>query len=313
MNKLRQLKQKLSKGAIFASLAIAAFPSLGQGNQDIHSTCAKSPQQCLEVIGQYLTSEKTESRIWFQYKMYQIDALFQLVKFEQLANEVSPWVERKDIPLKFKISVLIYYAKILSSQGSDAIAANYMNQALDAINDVNSVAFDPLLVVQVANGLNHIGEYQKGYDLLIPLEKKYRNRPMAKFKHELYENLGHFALRLKQFQEHLGYRLQALEWAKEVGNDNQTAISLYNVARAHQILEDYERAFHYFELAEQLNAMGPSDQNMINYRRAEMSLVMNDLVNAQGYFDRVNRNTEFESYIDMFDALEQKLLQAKTK
>ena len=296
----------LKTGLLSLSVVIStclSLPAVGD-DHDIHYICNHSPQRCLAKIDGYLSQEQIESRRWFQYKMYQIDALFQLVKFEQLAKQVEPWVERDDIPLKFKINALIYYAKTLRSKGDNTLAVQYMNTAIATIEQVNTTAYDPMLVVQIANGLNSVGEYQKGYELLLPLVKKYRNRPMAKFKHELFENLGHFALRLGKLEEHLSYRLQALEWAKQLENDNQTAISAYNVARAHQELKNFERAFYYYKVADDLQAMGESDQNMIYYRRAQMSLAMNNIADAKRYFAMINRDINFESYTKLFDELE---------
>lgn len=278
---------------------------------DIHQTCSKSPKRCLKDINNFLNKQQRESRIWFQFKLYQLEALFQLVKFSELSAQIEPWVNREDVPLRFRINVLIYHAKILNGQGEHALGLEYMSKAVKTINDVNSQSYDPMLTVQIANGLNSMREYQQGYDLLKPLIDKYRNRPMAKFKHELYENIGHFAQKLNKLEEHLSYRLQALEWAKEVGNNNQTAISMYNVARAHQFLKNYDQAFYYFAKAEALNALGDSDQNMIYYRRTEMALAMGEIDKAILYFEKLNRHSEFKSTIEQFNQMEAKLQEAK--
>ncbi|MFD2168343.1 tetratricopeptide repeat protein [Thalassotalea euphylliae] len=278
---------------------------------NIEKVCSTSPQACLENVEQQLSSVVPESRIWFQYKMFQLEALFQTVDFERLAIEVAPWIERNDIPLRFKINVLIYHAKILGGQGNAPLAVEYMNRAITAIEEVNSASYDPMLVVQIANGLNSLQQFQQGYELLLPLKEKYRNRHMPKFKHELMENLGHFAFRLGDFEEHLSYRLQALEWAKQTENLNQVAISTYNVARAHQMLKNYDRAFHYFQSAEDYQSMGKHDQNMIMYRRAEMSFDMGEIEGAKSYFSKVNRDVPLLSYRDLFDEFEVKLNQAK--
>ena len=274
---------------------------------DIHVLCEQSPAQCLENIDLYLAKEAHRSRIWFQYKLYQLDALFELMRHEVLYDEVSHWVTEDNIPLKFKISAHIYYAKLLQGNNANEQAFAYLEKAISTLRDVNDVSPDPMLLVQIANALNSLGRYQQGYDLLIPLVAKYQNRYMPKFKHELNENLGHFAYRLGDLQGHLQYRLQALEWASKLANKVQVAISTYNVARAYQMLTDYDQAFEYFLIAENMAAMGERDQNMIWFRRAEMYLAQGNVEQAKQAFERVNRQSDFDIYIQLFNDFEAKL------
>lgn len=280
---------------------------------DIHKTCGKSPKQCLKEIDLFLNNETPESRKWFELLLYKFDALAQLVEFDTLHEEVEVWIEREDVPLRFRINVLIHYAKTLSGLGLREQSVIYMEKAVNTIAEVNNFSYDPMLLVQIANGLNYLGEYQRGYDLLKPLIAKYAARHMPKFKHELYENIGHFAYRLGNLDEHLSYRVQALEWAKAMNSDTQVAISLYNVARAYQMLGNYERAFYYFAKAETHGALGNYDTNLINFRRAQMMLAQGDTAKAQDYFANVNRDTEFENLIILFRQFEQELALAKEK
>ena len=298
----------------YLPVTLADITSLDSFDEkNIHQMCYTSPRQCLDNIDLHLSDVPNQGRIWFQYKMYQLDALFQLGRLSELSSEVEPWLVQEDIPLRFKISVFIYHAKILQGQGESQQANEYLEKAIALLKDVNEASADPAQVVQIANTLNSLKRFQQGYDLLKPLAKKYRNRHMPKFKHELFENLGHFAYRLGKLDEHLTYRLLALEWAKEVGNDNQTAISYYNVARAHQELKNYERGFYYFAIAEKMKALGEYDQNMIFYRRAQMSLAMGEVAQAEKFFNTVNRQVEIESYIAMFNKLEEEIVLAKSK
>ncbi len=287
--------------ALLLILPLTVFANESQPT--IHNTCSRVPKQCLVELPQYLTSVPLHSRVWFQYKLYQLDALFELLKLDELLAEVSPWVNATDIPLKFKLSVHIYYAKLMMTNGSKDEAIVYLERAITILKDVNEVSPDPMLEIQIANSLNSLGRYQQGYDLLKPLETKYRNRHMPEFKHELYENLGHFAYRLGDLEQHLKYRLVAVKWAKELENEVQVAIATYNVARAYQMLKNYDKAFEYFLIAEQIQAMGENDQNMINFRRAEMSLALGDVSKAQVYFSKVDTKGQIASYNRLFEQL----------
>ncbi len=183
--------------AILSVIFLALVPVKAIASEDvsIHQTCDNSPVECLAKIDVFLSEETNESRVWFQYKLYQLKSLFQLSRYEQLYIEVTPWILRDDIPLKFKISAHIYYAKLLAGQGEKALANNYLERAIAILEDVNEVSPDPLLKVQIANTLNALGRYEQGYALLKPLEAKYSKRDMPVFKQDLFENLGHFAYR----------------------------------------------------------------------------------------------------------------------
>ncbi|WP_286262570.1 tetratricopeptide repeat protein [Thalassotalea atypica] len=292
--------------AMSCSLAIVSSSAKASDSR-IHETCETNPQQCLIDIQLKLDTETYQSRVWFQYKLYQLDALFELLELDELYNEVTPWLNADDIPLKFKLAVEIYYAKLLRGKNEKEKAVFHLERAIHTLQDINEVAPDPMLEVQIANALNSLERYQQGYDLLKPLEDKYRNRHMPEFKHELYENLGHFAYRLGDFEQHLQYRLKAQRWAKEHSNKVQIAISTYNIARAYQMLSKYEEAFVYFAKAEEMQAMGKHDQNMIWFRRAEMALEMSELSKAKEYFAFVDREIPSDYYIEMFDQFEVKL------
>ncbi len=115
------------------------------------------------------------------------------------------------------------------------------------------------------------------------------------------------------FEEQLTYRKQAVKYAKQLDNPVILAVSTYNLARAYQALENYPLAFKYFEQAEQLEAMGETDQNMIWYRRAEMSLAQGKISEARRYFDQVNRVGAIQVYADTFNELDEKISIAEKK
>ncbi|WP_448554839.1 tetratricopeptide repeat protein [Thalassotalea montiporae] len=296
---------------IMAKGALAAQSTSLRPDTDIHAVCAQSPQQCLMHIEQLLRLEPNESRRWFQYKNYQLDALFELERLEQLASELKPWISRDDIPLKFKISVLIYTAKTLPASDKD-IANQYMRNAIELLEQVSEVNRNPMIVVQIANSLNQQKEYQRGYYMLLPLVAKYENRHMPRFQSELFGNLGHFAYRLNKLDEHIEYRLSALKWARLTGNESQVAITLYNVARAYQMAENYPMALDFLLQTEQLGKFGDNDHTLINFRRAEIALAQGQLVEAERYYGKVEQVKGSTHYQDLFTQFESALTQAKS-
>ena len=216
-------------------------------DSNIHKICETSLSRCLDQIDAQLNSVPKQSRVWFQYKLYQYNALFQLVKLEQLKQEIDPWIDVEDIPLKFKINVYFYHAKLLVNDGKAELTRQYLNQTIDLLTSISQLYTDPMMTIQIANSLNYLGENQQGYDMLKALDKKFFDRNDPLFKLELYENLGHFSWRLGYFDEHIELRLKALDAAKKSLNKQDYAVAIYNVGRAYQMVDAYEDAFEYFK------------------------------------------------------------------
>jgi len=257
---------------------------------DIHQTCKTSPSQCLVEIDSQLVSVPFKSRVWFQYKLYQLDALFQLIKFKELKSEVIKWVDKEDIPLRFKVSIYIHYAKIIKFEGRETLGNQYLNKAINTLNSVHEVAPDPMIVVQIANALNSLKKYQQGYDMLITLEKKFLKRDNVMLKLELYENLGHFSYRLDKLEEHILFRVMAMGWAKQQTNGQRTAIAVYNLARAYQMTKEYLYSLDYFNQAEQYakKAKDYHILSMIMYRCSEIHNLIGNKKKAREYFQLID-------------------------
>lgn len=250
ISRICSLLTQSSIALLILMLTLANGKSFAQSNSiDIHELCKTSPAKCLANIDQSLSSVSKKSRIWFQYKLYQLDALFQLVKHEQLTAEIAQWIDVDDIPLKFKINIYILHAKQLRFEEDIESAGQYLNKAIEILNSLSQLYADPMMTIQIANALNYLGKNQQGYDLLVALDKKYSSRYEPLLKLELYENLGHFSSRLQHFDEHLALRLKALDAAQALANEQRISVALYNVARAHQMLESDEDALQYFAKA----------------------------------------------------------------
>jgi hypothetical protein len=85
---------------LFFSPTLLAFPAK-KALSDIHQTCQSSPSQCLDEIEANLASVPFKSRVWFQYKLYQLDALYRLVKLKALSSELVKWIDIEKVPLRF--------------------------------------------------------------------------------------------------------------------------------------------------------------------------------------------------------------------
>jgi len=276
---------------------------------DIHQICQSSPSRCLDEIEANLASVAFKSRVWFQYKLYQLDALYRLVKFKELNSELVKWLDIEKAPLRFQISIYILYAKVIQLEGREALGNEYLNKAVNTLMSVSKVVPDPLLIVQIANALNDLKKYQQGYDMLIALEEKFIKRDNIKLKLELYENLGHFAYRLDKLNEHIIFRIKANGWAKLHGNDQRIAITVYNLARAYQMTKEYPYSLDYFIQAEYYAKKSENyfTLSMIMYRRSEIELDRGNYKKAMEYFQLIDVKPLPESFNKELDTLVNKI------
>lgn len=275
---------------VFVFLSSSIISAEEKADLNIHDICAQSPAACLENIEQFLTSVPIESRVWFNYKLYQLDALFNLVQVKSLKKELEKWIDSDDIPLKFKLTVYIYFAKLIQSEGDVELAEKYFNRAIDTLTSVNQENLNPMFVVQIANTLNYLGKYQQGYDMLKELEKQYMKRVDAILQLEIFENLGHFAVKLKKFDEHVYFRQKALYWAEQQKNIQRKAGAVFNLARSYQMMNDYPQAIIYFTQARKL-ALDVSDYylaEITTFRYAEMALAQGNIKAAGEYFEQID-------------------------
>ena len=63
---------------------------------NIHQTCETSYDLCLALIPQYLNETPIYSRLWYAYKLYQIEALSALERFDESEKELLPFISKKD-------------------------------------------------------------------------------------------------------------------------------------------------------------------------------------------------------------------------
>lgn len=272
---------------------------------NIHEICKTSPANCLANIDKSLSSVSKKSRIWFQYKLYQLDALFQLVKYQELKQEIAQWIDVEDIPLKFKINIYILHAKQLKFEGDIESAEQYLNKSIEMLNSVSQLYADPMMTIQIANTLNYLGKNQQGYDLLMTLDKKYSSRNDPLLKLELYGNLGHFAARLERFDEHLALRHKALTAATELANEQELSVALYNVARAYQILNADDEALQYFIEARTHSLIAKDNYvaEIALMRQAQIAMKQKNAERVNALYAQIKRDVIYQYYPEILDEL----------
>jgi len=263
---------------------------------DIHKTCQIDYQKCLILLPELLTYSIKHSRLWYTYKLYQFDALFSLERFSELEKELLPYIDDDELPLRFKVSVFVYYGKCINSKENNSLAVMYFNKAKDILLAVNTEWPDPLELVKVANIFNAMHEYHLGYEMLLNVESRFKRRKDVHFKYALYSNLGHFAFALNHHNKHIDYRLKAFKWSQVTGNINDQVIATFNVARAFFFVNQDDQAIKFFKkvipLAQQAGNFSAIEkthinladlyfrQNKIEMARKSLSLVTHEKLNS---------------------------------
>ncbi|WP_448564043.1 tetratricopeptide repeat protein [Thalassotalea ganghwensis] len=214
-------------------LTVQASESLNKQTinlSDLKKTCKTSPYDCLKRLDIILDKAPANSRLFFNLLQYRFDSLFNLQQRHQLYQETKRWLDKKDLPLAFKTTVNIYYAKAAWFVGNRESSKQAYQVAKDSLAMMNQAYPSPMRLVIFANLQMQLNEYQQAYDLLKDLEQKYHKSPDESFMMELTGNLGHAANQLGNLEESLNYWQKALEWGTLLGNQQQQAVILYNIA-----------------------------------------------------------------------------------
>ena len=208
----------------------------------IANTCLVSPYACLENVDEILLSISPKSRIYFELLQYKFEALFNLQRLDELYNETKIWLNKPDLPLPFRITNAIYFAKSSFNKGDGSEARKSYQLAKSLLAEMNDAYPSPLRLVQFANLQMQLKEYQAAYTLLSGLAAKYKNSPDTRFMMELHGNLGHCANQMGNYQQALIHWQDTLIWSEKFGNQQQLAVVLFNLADVYFTLEKYQEA-----------------------------------------------------------------------
>ncbi|GLX78312.1 hypothetical protein tinsulaeT_16520 [Thalassotalea insulae] len=215
----------------------------------ITAICLHSPFDCLANVDQVLQQVPSNSRVYFEVLQYKYEALFNLQKDQQLYQETRKWINRTDLPFLFQITNAIYFAK--TALAFDDIEASKQSKlfAKSLLGQMNKEYPSPIRIVQFANLLMVLEEYQPAYQLLTKLVEKHPNSPDSRFMLELHGNMGHVANYLNQPKQALMHWLETVKWAEIFGNKQQMAVVYFNLANTYVRLNKYSAANDNFNKA----------------------------------------------------------------
>ncbi|MFT5759075.1 MAG: tetratricopeptide (TPR) repeat protein [Alteromonadaceae bacterium] len=208
--------------------------------QTLATICKISPTKCLELVDKALTKTAKNSRVYYRLLQFRFDSLFNLQRRTELLKETEPWLDNSDTPIAFRSSVYIYYAKSALFVGDKKSSKKYYILARDTVAIMNEALPSPMRLIVLANLQMQLKEFTQAYQLLSDLAKKYPNSPDVQFMMELHGNLGHASNQLGKYEEALLHWKNTKKWSELLGNKQQMAVVLYNLADLHFTLGQYD-------------------------------------------------------------------------
>lgn len=270
--------------------ASADLTNTRQTNAKFTEICAISSSDCLDNSSHYLQNVTLQSRLWYKYKLLELEALFNLQRFDKLREEANYWSTQPSIPVTFKVYVLIYRAKLSSGRVSKEITQTYLDEAITTLSEIHEMVPRPMRLIEIANLQLSNDQPEAAKQTLLSLEKKFSHNASPLFNRELYANLGHAAIRLNELDEHIIYREKSLDGAINVGNAQQIGVAGYNLGRAYQMKSRLNEALITFEQSAE-NAKKASDKTTeisATMRVIEVTYLKGDKEKARNLFKSID-------------------------
>lgn len=280
-----------------------AWHHLQKAGKKLNDVCLTSPTDCLRIVEHDLEHAQSE-RVKLDLIQYKLDALFNLQRWKELGHTLAPWVYDENVPPSFRITILIYYAKLNSiTQHNNAKKA--LSQAVELLEKLQEVYPSPIRLVQLANTYMVMGEHQQAYDLLSNLKKRYGSHNNSYFQLELNGNLGHVTRQMEALEESQRYWQETIPWALKLGNKQQISTVYFNNARVLQlrgipreVRENLALALKYA-----LESQDIVKETQIRLRMAENFVDMNQACDAQAQLNMVSIELLTGAYTPLYEKL----------
>jgi len=237
----------------------------------IENTCQINPKQCLKLVEERL-NEGVEPKTseWYRFKFLQIQALFELEQAQPLSKVLNELNSISPLPTFLQLKVYILSAKNAMFRNNVQDFERYKSKTFTLMKGLNLDTLDPYSLIEYANFHIYLKDYRTGIELLLPLEKKFRDHPNSELKKTIYTNLGNMHALQKSYKNAFPYFQLAYENAQLSLNKHYALMTYYNVARSHQMLEMHKEAEQIFldVLAAEKTIGHPTIKNLCHYRLA---------------------------------------------
>jgi tetratricopeptide (TPR) repeat protein len=211
--------------------------------------CDMPSKDCLDWVGNELAHVQAHSMPWYNLKLKQLDSLMTVKEFKALKNEVTNFQESDDLPPVFALYLKIYQAKVLMVEGHKEQAAQLSSLTVEQLQQLNQVFYSPLRMIMIANVMQDSKQYEQSLSLLEQTKTNFEDSKDPYLKLELFGNLGHAYRLLQRFDEALFNYQQSLQFAIELGHEQQITTLYNHVARMYQQTNNIAQAEQHFILA----------------------------------------------------------------
>lgn len=235
---------------IVASCAFcSSYSWAAEAISDYEQACNAMPaSQCYQYIHQQLAQAPAHSTLWYKFKSYQFDYLYDTKQYRQLELETAALADNAAVPPVFRAQLLFYRVKALSSSDMDAAKA-YARQVLPLLESHYQAFGEPTRLVEMANLYIFLQQHDTAEQLLITAKNQFRKSRDQVFWFELYSNFANIAEYRRDFPLACEYRDLALQATMQTQLAGKLMLANGNAARAHMVIGDADKAAALFHQA----------------------------------------------------------------
>ncbi|MBU2883094.1 tetratricopeptide repeat protein [Psychrosphaera sp. B3R10] len=278
-------------------------PSLAQAQLD--EFCVNDYSNCLRLVEQKLAEQPKSKIEFYKLKMYQLDSLYYLGKYQQLDIEMGKLINASRLPKVVELKIHIYSAKLKIGQKDDPERKAHLAKAQLIFQALLKTGDDPNTLIDYANLHIYLGQYTEGIRLLKQLERKFSDHKNANIIAKVAINLGNLYLLTGDLVKAQTQYLVAMEHSRKAGLINVNIIANYNYGRTFQKLEQNSKAIAIFlELIPRASELVDSNiDELTYYRLGQLYVAEKNWTLAKLYLEKVDINDKFDSYEERVDAL----------
>lgn len=273
-----------------AWLLSSASSSAAEAISDYEQACNGMPASgCYQFIHRELASAQPDSAVWYKFKSYQFDYLFDTKQYSTLAAETAALIERTDLPPVFRAQLLFYRVKALSSDDVNAAKA-YAREVLPLLKSHYEAFGEPTRVVEMANLHIFLHEHAIAEQMLVDAQNRFKKSRDQVFWFELYSNLANVAEFRRDFTQACTYRDLALQAMQNTQLAGKLMLASGNAARAHQRIADYDVSKRLFLQAISYAEPSIHQRYLVKYylRLTQIALKQGDSVAANDWASRID-------------------------
>jgi tetratricopeptide (TPR) repeat protein len=204
--------------------------------------CDMPSKECLAWVEEALAHVQSHSMPWYNLKLKQLDSLMTVKEFKALKNEINAFQESDNLPPVFATYLKIYQAKVLMVEGHKEQAAQLSTLTVEQLQQLNQVFYSPIRMIMIANVMQDSQQYAQSLRLLEQTKTDFADSKDPYLKLELFGNLGHAYRLLQRFDEALLNYQQSLQFAIELGHEQQITTLYNHVGRMYQQTNQLEQA-----------------------------------------------------------------------